>query len=66
MIKTSKLTLDCRLRVEVSGLQEMCGRNEISIHWTSKQLQLSDVLTKKGAFIHSLMNVLQEGKIVPI
>ena len=40
----------------------MCGRNEISIHWTSNLLQLSDVLTKKGASIHSLMEVLQEGK----
>ena len=43
-IKTSKLTLDCQLRVEVSALREMCGRNEISIHWISKQLQLKKVL----------------------
>ena len=44
----------------------MCGRNEISIYWISKQLQLSYVLTKKGASAHGLMKVLQEGKIEPI
>ena len=36
MIKTSKLTLDYRLRVEISALREICGRNNISIHWISK------------------------------
>ena len=41
----------------------MCGRNEISIHWICRQLQLSDVLTKKGASTHSLVKVLQEGKV---
>ena len=44
----------------------MCGRNEISIHWISKQLQLSDMLTKKGASAHSLLKFLQEGKIESI
>ena len=61
-IKTSKPTLYRRLHIEVSAFQEICGRNEISIHWISKQLQLSDFLTKKGASIQSPMKVLQEGK----
>ena len=62
-IKTSKLTLDRWLRAEVSALREMCVRNKISIHWISKQLQVSDFFTKKGASTHSLMKVLQEGNI---
>ena len=41
----------------------MCDKNEINIHWISKQHQLSDVLTKKGASVHSLVKVLQKGKI---
>ena len=53
MIKTGKLTLDHQLHVEVSALQKICGRNNISIHWISKQLQLCDVLTKKGASTES-------------
>ena len=35
-IKTSKLTLNHQLGVEVSALQEMCGRNKTFIHWISK------------------------------
>ena len=65
-IKTSKPTLDRQLQIEVSAFQEICGRNEISIHWISKQLQLSGFLTKKGASTQSLMKVLQEGKIESI
>ena len=62
-IKTTKPTLDRRLRVEISALREMCDKNEINIHWISKQHQLSDVLTKKGASVHSLVKVLQKDKI---
>ena len=62
-IKATKPTLDRRLRVEISALREMCDKNEINIHWISKQHQLSDVLTKKGASVHNLVKVLQKGKI---
>ena len=63
MIKTTKPTLDRGLRVEISALREMCDKNEINIHWISKQHQLSDVLTKKGASVHNLVKVLQKGNI---
>ena len=62
-IKTTKPTLDRRLRVEISALREMCDKNEINIHWISKQHQLSDAFTKKGASVHNLVKVLQKGKI---
>lgn len=62
-IRTTKPTLDSRLRVEISALREMCDKNEINIHWISKQNQLSNILTKKGASVHSLVKVLQKGKI---
>ena len=62
-IKTTKLTIDRRLRVEISALREMHERGEIEVHWISKHQQLSDVLTKKGASYQSLIKVLQEGKL---
>ena len=60
MIKTTKSTPDRRLCVEISALRD---KNEINIHWISKQHQLSDILTKKGASVHNLVKVLQKGKI---
>ena len=31
-LKTKKASLDCRLRVEISALREMCNKGEISIN----------------------------------
>ena len=47
-LKTTKATLDCHLRVEISALREMCNNNEISINRISSENQLSDPLTKKA------------------
>ena len=58
-----KATTDRHLRVEISALREMYYKNEIKINWLSKHHQLSDVLTKKDTSYHSLIKVLQEGRI---
>ena len=46
---TTKSIFDKRLRVAISVLREMCVLDELPIHLTEKQYQLSRVLPKKGA-----------------
>ena len=60
-VDTTKQILDRRLRVEVSALREMCNKQEIKLSWIRKEKQLSDVLIKKEASYHSLIEVLQSG-----
>ena len=54
-LHTTKSILDKRLRVEIAALREMCEKNELLINWVEKEHQLSDVLTKRGASPHSLI-----------
>ena len=61
MLGTSHQISDRRLRVEVSAIRQMVDCNEISVQWTNKEKQLSDVLTKKGASQSLMMNTLQSG-----
>ena len=63
MLGTSHQISDRRLRVEVSAIRQMVDRNEISVQWTNKEKQLSDVLTKKGASQSLMMNTLQSGTL---
>lgn len=46
-IKTVKLAVDRRRRVEISAFREICDLKEIEAHWISKHQQFSDVLTQK-------------------
>ena len=62
-IGTSHQTTDRRLRVEISAIREMVEKEEISVEWVSKDKQLSDVLTKKGASPMQLMSSLQRGSL---
>ena len=62
-LKTTKATLDCRLRVEISALREMCNNDEILINWVSSENQLSDPLTKRGTSHQKLIQVLQSGHL---
>ena len=55
ILKTTKATLNCHLRVEISALREMCNNDEISINWVSSENQLSDPLTKRGTSHQKLM-----------
>ena len=63
MVGTSHVISDRQLRVEVSALRQMVERQEITTQWVCKEKQLADVLTKKGASYHLLMNTLQRGLI---
>ena len=60
-LKTTKATLDRRLRVEISALRERCNNDEISINRVSSENQLSDPITKRGMFHQKLMQVLPNG-----
>ena len=60
---TTTQVTDRRLRVEISAIREQQGNREISICWISKEKQLADCLTKKGASCTYILSVLQEGKV---
>ena len=62
-VKTTNLTTDRRLRIELSAPREMYDKIEITVNWIANQHQLSDSLTKKGAPYQSLMEVIQTGRI---
>ena len=55
-VKTTNLTLDRYLRVELSALTDMHDRNKITVNWIANKRQLSDSLTKKG-----VISVLNRG-----
>ena len=57
-LKTSKLTIDTRLRVDISRLREMIAHGEICASWVEGRQQLADALTKRGASTMQLLEVL--------
>ena len=62
-VHSTKLTLDRRLRLDISAVREMCEKEEVCLPWIETRQQLSDVLKKKGASSASLVAALQNGKI---
>ena len=60
---TTTQVSDKRLRVELAAIREMQEQSEISIRWISKENQLADVLTKKGAPCNKLLSTLQNGNL---
>ena len=60
---TTTQVSDKRLRVELAAIREMQEQSEISIRWISKENQLADVLTKKGAQCNKLLSTLQNGNL---
>lgn len=60
-VNTTAQVTDRRLRVEISAIREMQEKEEITIKWISKEKQLADCLTKRGAPCSSLVSVLQTG-----
>ena len=57
-LKTSKLTIDTRLRVDISRLREMISQGEICASWVEGRKQLADALTKRGASTVKLLDIL--------
>ena len=62
-VKTTNLTLNWQLPIELSALREICDRNEITVNWIANQPKFSDLLRKKGASCQSLMEAIQTGRI---
>jgi len=60
---TTNQVSDRRLRVEISAIRETKEKGEIEISWISKDKQLADVLTKKGASPKILIDALSSGII---
>ena len=60
---TSTQISDRRLRVEISAIRENKEKGELEILWTSAENQLADVLTKKGASPHNLLQAISRGRI---
>ena len=60
---TTDQVANCRLHIEISAIREQQDNGEISICWISKEKQLADCLTEKGASCTYIMSVLQEGKV---
>jgi len=62
---TSTLITDRRLRVEISAIRELKERGELTLVWTPSDKQLAEVLTKKGASSHKLLESFKQGKSEP-
>ena len=61
-----KQTLEKRLLVDISSIQEMIERNEIKVTWIGKEKQLSDILTKAGVSSKGLLNILSNSKMIDL
>ena len=57
-LKTSNITSDTRLRVEISSLRQMITKGEIHALWVEGRYQLADALTKRGASTAKLLDAL--------
>ena len=60
---TSTQDTDRRLRVEVASIRQMKEKSEIIVQWLSKEHQVADVLTKKGAPNNLLMSAIKNGNL---
>ena len=51
------------MQIDSAKIREMLERKEVeNIQWISTDLQLADVLTKRGVAKSPLLNTLEEGK----
>ena len=58
-IRTTNLSQDKRLRVDLAALREMNDNDEVNFEWVDSKNQIADVLTKIGASKRNLLQVLQ-------
>ena len=59
--KTSNVTSDKRLLIDLAALREMIDQRQIKMHWLSTEYQLANNLTKMGASKQKLMEALRRG-----
>ncbi|XP_057302644.1 uncharacterized protein LOC130636814 [Hydractinia symbiolongicarpus] len=62
-IHATTLVSEKRLRIDIAAIQQMVNEGKVSVRWVPASLQLSDGMTKRGASLQRLMNVLTNGKI---
>ncbi|XP_057305251.1 uncharacterized protein LOC130642182 [Hydractinia symbiolongicarpus] len=62
-LKTTNVTKDLRLRVDIARLRQMVEQDEITVKWVEGKHQLADCLTKHGASPNKLLEVLETSKI---
>ena len=63
-IYSTKSVDDKRLRIDVASLKEYITTGEVnSVRWCPGSMQLADRMTKKGARVDDLMNILRTGKL---
>ena len=61
-VYSTKSVDDKRLRIDISSLKEFVVNEEISsIRWCPGSIQLANGMTKQGAKVDSLLNILQTG-----
>ena len=53
-VYSMKQTSEKRLLVDISTIQEMVERNEITVTWINKEKQLSEILTKSCASLNAM------------
>ena len=63
-VKSMKMPSDRKLRFDLSRLQEMLSRNEITLSWVEGKSQLANSLTKKGASTDLLLETLRCSKVL--
>ena len=61
--KTSNVTDEKRLRIEMAAVREFIEREEVILSWIDTKSQLADCLTKEGASPKLLRRVLKEGRL---
>ena len=58
-VKSSKQIADKRLSIDLAMIKDKCENNEIeNIIWISKEKQIADNLTKKGASCEKLIQAI--------
>ena len=63
-IYSTKSVDDKRLRIDVATLKEFISTGEVNkVRWCPGSMQLADGMTKKGAPVDKLMNILRTGKL---
>ena len=61
-IYSTKSVDDRRLRIDISSLKEFILNEEMSsVPWCPGSIQLANGMTKQGAKVDSLLNILQSG-----
>ena len=62
-VRTSNVTSDKRLRVDIASLRETIEKDGVSMKWIQSEHQLADALTKQGASKAKLLDVLSSARL---